>query len=576
MVPQIDKVLKGGKVGVFCGAGTSLNSGIPLVADIIETVLKALAVADSDIYEFKAKKIPFETFMEILLTHTNGNSLFKIFAGGKPRRNHKFLANLAKKGLVKHIITTNFDVLIEQALSEEGVAFKVYSEDDQLKEWTDINDVQIIKLHGCISNTGTLLTTISNVAHQLRASVRKKLIQKLLSGNIMDYLLIMGYSRSDKFDINPAVSKIRSSLTNVLLIEHSPKNKASNSISPIKNNPEADPFSSFSGAVIKADTDEFVKKHWKLILSSPTQPDRAIPIDWNKYVEEWRAEAVLEFGDAILPLIAALIFKSANLYEISNSYAKKVIEGLPSFESSKLLSLALQTIGDNYRDKGDYDEALLYLRKAIVSSHRLKCLKGKARAITSIGIVFEDIAKYRHNEAQRKQAVKCYLLGKAWSETISDLELQGKCEGNLGILYKNMKTKEYLQTAIMHLKASLKIARRIGDKKSEGRMYGSLGSAFSLLNKKRNGFRFYNRAKAIADDLGDSLHVGIWTANTGEDLINIDPALAIEHIENAISIFNSLQQPHYVTYCKSLLERMSSENKSITAPTRLTTTVTLS
>lgn len=141
----------------------------------------------------------------------------------------------------------------------------------------------------------------------------------------------------------------------------------------------------------------------------------------------------------------------------------------------------------------------------------------------------------------------------------------GKCEGNIGIALKNVKAQEYRREAIRHLIRALRVARSIGDKKSEGRYYGSIGSALSLLGKRRWAIRFFEHAREIAEDLSDSRHVAIWTANIGEDYVAITPDIAITYLESAIELFSSIDNPGHVKYCQDLLTVAKEKKSTINA-----------
>lgn len=61
----------------------------------------------------------FLVFKEHLFT------LFGLLDKGEPNANHVGMAKLAKKGKLKAILTTNFDIFLERALQQEGVPYTV-------------------------------------------------------------------------------------------------------------------------------------------------------------------------------------------------------------------------------------------------------------------------------------------------------------------------------------------------------------------------------------------------------------------------------------------------------------------
>lgn len=138
----IDEIIHGIEIGetvIFCGAGISRNSGLPVVKQIVPYILEKFELPPNDINLILDKddypKIPFESFIETLQEHSKIDELYNIYDHGEPNTNHILLAKLIKAGKVKTILTTNFDKLIEKALElnalKEGKDFDViYKEQD--------------------------------------------------------------------------------------------------------------------------------------------------------------------------------------------------------------------------------------------------------------------------------------------------------------------------------------------------------------------------------------------------------------------------------------------------------------
>lgn len=68
----------------------------------------------------------------------------------KPSKAHVAIAKMIKDGYIRVVITTNFDKLLEQALTDEGITPTVISNTDQLKGATPLvhSSCTIIKVHG--------------------------------------------------------------------------------------------------------------------------------------------------------------------------------------------------------------------------------------------------------------------------------------------------------------------------------------------------------------------------------------------------------------------------------------------
>jgi len=119
---------------VFCGAGISKNSGLPLANELKQYILGKMSIDKEDIEEIMASNLPFEAFMETISENTDISKILEIFEKGEPNTNHILIARLAKNGYLKTIFTTNFDLLIEKALEKEGQKrdkdFEVYSDEE--------------------------------------------------------------------------------------------------------------------------------------------------------------------------------------------------------------------------------------------------------------------------------------------------------------------------------------------------------------------------------------------------------------------------------------------------------------
>jgi hypothetical protein len=90
-----------------------------------------------------------------------------------------------EKGLVREILTTNFDLLIEKALEQIGwslgVDFNVYStEDDFSRIDTHLGLPAIFKIHGSASDVDGMRVTLSQVASRMPSQGRAKVLEHFL------------------------------------------------------------------------------------------------------------------------------------------------------------------------------------------------------------------------------------------------------------------------------------------------------------------------------------------------------------------------------------------------------------
>ena len=81
-VDKIVEVLKNKKSTVFCGAGISLNSGLPLANNILSEILTKLEIPLNEIDTILNSNMPFEYFIETIKQETDIDALLQIFEQG--------------------------------------------------------------------------------------------------------------------------------------------------------------------------------------------------------------------------------------------------------------------------------------------------------------------------------------------------------------------------------------------------------------------------------------------------------------------------------------------------------------
>ena len=205
---------------ILCGSGISMNSGVPTVVPFTRYVLDKLEVPEQDQKyilgsELKDLCIPFEALMEDIQENSDSSQIKQIYEMGEPNTNHCLLAKLMRLGLVKNIITTNFDKLIEKSLMQEcgwqpGREYELYYAEEQLSkiEW-DSEKPKLVKLHGSVDDKTSMAITIKQIASKELSAARKNVVEFICSKGRHEIILLLGYSCSDVFDINPEIETIK-------------------------------------------------------------------------------------------------------------------------------------------------------------------------------------------------------------------------------------------------------------------------------------------------------------------------------------------------------------------------------
>jgi hypothetical protein len=102
------------------------------------------------------------------------------------------------------IFTTNFDTILEQALTDEGHAYRIVVSDDEIP-YTSTSSCQVYKLHGTIERPSSFVFT--NRDYELYESQHPGIARLLAAQLQTSTLVLVGYSASDP-DFRTILSRI--------------------------------------------------------------------------------------------------------------------------------------------------------------------------------------------------------------------------------------------------------------------------------------------------------------------------------------------------------------------------------
>lgn len=216
---------KNQQLTLFTGSGTSFDSGIPTVEYFVKSFMHSMQAGGHD-SQFKQSfclpnqytlQYPFHYVMALIKQATSEESfghLLDIFDEKKhayqPNKIHRFIAKLVKEGYLSTIYTTNFDRMIECALDEYDVDYRVYFKVSDMVTMNGVSsEPTLIKLHGCISQKNSVLSTIDTMGQIAVFADRVKPIKRCFQSNRLgDTILVLGYGFSDHFDVNHVLKQI--------------------------------------------------------------------------------------------------------------------------------------------------------------------------------------------------------------------------------------------------------------------------------------------------------------------------------------------------------------------------------
>ena len=275
---ELAHVITQGNVGFFFGAGMSIHSGIPSAATIIDKIVMSLGFPPEQAEKIKMLNYPFEAFLELLSIYAPLEKMLGIFDKGEPTQFHRLTKKLVERKLVTQLMTTNFDLLIENAnINNINV---VYHE----KYFQNLSPqvVNYIKIHGGSKQKDTIRTVISAIARKKLKAQRRKALEFFFNEAGLKTIFVFGYSCSDAVDITPCLRKIKNNTTNIIFIQHAPDDPISQFLIP-----EANPFAGFgiSSKCIRCNTDNliwYLSEHFKLSVSRTTVQKE---LDTTRYLD---------------------------------------------------------------------------------------------------------------------------------------------------------------------------------------------------------------------------------------------------------------------------------------------------
>ncbi|HET8773725.1 MAG TPA: SIR2 family protein, partial [Thermoanaerobaculia bacterium] len=218
-----------GRLVVMMGAGVSAAppSNLPswfgfnemIVDEVRNCALELVPGAASLLSHIDLGRMSVVALSDLIVTSFAGESYFPVLTildSDRPNANHDALAQLAQRGALRTVITTNFDTLLEQAFRARGIPLRVVSSESDAIALLEPTPCVLLKVHGSVTDASTLRDTVSQKMRGLGAFMR----QILASIPSHHHLLIIGFSGADlAFDDDylPLLTKSRAANTTWVL-----------------------------------------------------------------------------------------------------------------------------------------------------------------------------------------------------------------------------------------------------------------------------------------------------------------------------------------------------------------------
>ncbi len=537
-VRHLSRSMKARETVVFCGAGISRHSGLPIVQDLEPYILKKLDVTQKDAEIITNSNLPFEAFMETLGRSSDPGKIFDIFDLGEPNTNHVLLAKLARVGYVTTVCTTNFDRLIERAFDCEGLVreddYRVYYKEDDLGriDWQD-DTIRLIKIHGSVEDKDNMAIMLRQVASQVLSSQRKEVIDHIFCEGPHKHVLVLGYSCSDVFDISLQIEAIRENHKKVLFVDHGRGHERV--VKDLVDRKVKNPFQHFGGGKwILFDTDELVKALWEFCLPKEEYIFLESAIGetaWQKCVNEWFSETEVEYSGANKHNITGLVLSAISEFENALKCYGRALGIARESGHKQAEGGSLGNIGLVYSILGKPDEALKYQQQALEIHKKIGDEQGVASDLGSIGVIFRDLGE--PDEALRHYQKAIEFNGKIGDEqgVASDL-------GSIGVIFRDLGKPDQ---ALKYQRQALEINRKIGHEQGIASNLGDIGRIHRDLGEPDQALRYQQQALEIHRKIGYEQGIA---SNRGDiGLIYSDlgkPDQALKYQQQALEIHRKI------------------------------------
>ena len=441
------------RLSLFLGAGISKNppSNLPLANEIRNRVLKKL-FADEQLDAgtlSRFESYPFEAFVQVIAENSNFlDYLITMYEMGEPNKNHMFVAKLVKEGYVRGILTTNFDLQLEKALRKEGLIperdFKVISNEDGFAgvDPETINTPVIFKIHGSVNNRESVRTTMNLISAKSLLESRQKIIEYFLKKG--EVILILGYSFSDEFDVNPMLRGLKSA-GEILWIKHSKEDcETKSTIQKLQY-----PLEGLNGQMINCNTDRIIDHVWSELLKEEWSTIAEPSSEWSKHIEYWNER--LSLNQRLF--IAAKLLDNIREPSRAEELYKQSLELTRERKDERRVSYILNELAIICQQKGNYDEAENLCKQSLE-------IKKKLRDQTRFPESLYNLANIYQLKGDYDAAEKCYSEGLETDRSCGNESGISRAVGNLAIIEQlrgNCEKAERLHHE------SLEIKKRLGD-----------------------------------------------------------------------------------------------------------------
>lgn len=187
---------------------------------------------------------------------------------------------------------------------------------------------------------------------------------------------------------------------------------------------------------------------------------------------DWSRQKKYLSGEGYALLKAAdLLLKMSGTDSVHNLCQEGIRIG-ERLRDSLMIGLGHHQLGQYYRDKTQYDQAIASFLNASVYYEKIRNINYLALTYNDISYIFERQGAYESAVSFNLKAIQLF-------ELLKNIKELANSKGNLGVVYYRMNKKE---TAIQLFKESALLREQIKDSKGLAAIYGNLATAYGALS----------------------------------------------------------------------------------------------
>lgn len=253
------------------------------------------------------------------------------------------------------------------------------------------------------------------------------------------------------------------------------------------------------------------------------------------------ADATKGSLEAIFRNHLGIVYRRSGRVDDAIKAFKEALEIAEKCADRELIGQVLGDLAIAYHEKSEYDKALKYFKRALdKSTDRIDI----ARHLSYQGVTYADMGSYDNAKVSYDRALK--ILNSIEGSPVEHELMKNTVLGNIGNAYFDQGD---LQEAMKHYDEALVIARRVGDRRREGRHLGNIGNVHFHLGEYDEALERFQEALAVHRKVGDLRREGrrnAHIANVYRDKGDFDSAK--EHYNAAADIMTQIGDRHGKAY----------------------------